>query len=109
MNMLPDLSALAARLAELLGPKGVLSEPADITPRLTDWRGAFHGKAPFIACPASTGEVAAVVSACADMRLPIVPQGGLTGLCGGATPDASGTQIPISLHRMNKVRSLDPG
>ena len=55
---------------------------------LTDWRGRFHGRARAVVRPQSTAEVAAIVAACAAAGAPIVPQGGNTGLCGGATPDA---------------------
>src|SRR5262249_59854844 len=55
-----------------------------------------------------TAEVAAIVRLCAETRTPIVPQGGNTGLCGGATPDASGQQLIVNLSRMNRIRALDP-
>src|SRR5262249_52148652 len=58
--------------------------------------------------PAITDEVAAVVRLCAEARIPIYPQGGNTGLCGGAVPDEEGRGIVLSLGRMNKVRAIDP-
>ena len=57
--------------------------------------------------PAARSEVAAVVRACAEARVPIVAQGGNTGQCGGATPDASGDAVVVSLARMNRVRAVD--
>ncbi|MBA2674125.1 FAD-binding oxidoreductase [Ramlibacter sp.] len=72
-----------------------------------DWRKRPPGKALAVVRPGSTQEVAAVVRACAAAGTSIVPQGGNTGLVGGSTPDASGTQLVLSLARMNKVRDID--
>ena len=74
---------------------------------LEDWRGRYTGTAVAVARPASTEEVALVVRLCAEHRVPIVPQGGNTGLCGGATPDNSATALVLSLERLNKIRSVD--
>jgi FAD/FMN-containing dehydrogenase len=72
-----------------------------------DWRKRVRGKALAVVQPASTEEVAAVVRACAAARTAIVPQGGNTGLVCGSVPDASGTQVVLSLTRMNRVRGID--
>ncbi len=72
-----------------------------------DWRKRFRGRALAVVRPASTAQVAAVVRACAARGVAIVPQGGNTGLVGGSVPDASGTQILLSLTRMNRIRALD--
>jgi FAD/FMN-containing dehydrogenase len=72
-----------------------------------DWRKRYHGRALAVVRPASTNEVAAVVRICAAHRVPIVTQGGNTGLVGASVPDASGSQMLLSLARMNRVRSLD--
>lgn len=74
---------------------------------LEDWRGRYTGTAVAVARPASTEEVALLVRLCAEHRVPIVPQGGNTGLCGGATPDNSATALVLSLERLNKIRSVD--
>ncbi|MGO3712383.1 FAD-binding oxidoreductase [Alcaligenes aquatilis] len=74
---------------------------------LEDWRGRYTGTALAVARPATTQEVAQVVRLCAQHRVPIVPQGGNTGLCGGATPDNSATALVLSLERLNKIRSVD--
>ena len=92
----------------LLGPRGLTRDADLITPWLTDWRGRFTGAALALASPASTEEVAALVKLCAQHGVPIVPQGGNSGMSGGATPDASGTAILLSLRRMAAIRSLDP-
>ena len=95
------------QVADLLGPRGWTSDADLVTPWLTDWRGRFTGRALGLASPASTGEVAALVRLCAAHGVPIVPQGGNSGMSGGATPDASGTAVILSLRRMNAIRSLD--
>ncbi|HRK85301.1 FAD-binding oxidoreductase [Alcaligenes sp. CHO6] len=74
---------------------------------LEDWRGRYTGTAVAVARPATTQEVAQVVRLCAEHRVPIVPQGGNTGLCGGATPDNTATALVLSLERLNKIRSVD--
>jgi FAD/FMN-containing dehydrogenase len=92
----------------LLGPRGFTRDPELVGPWLTDWRGRYTGKALGLASPGSTAEVAAVVKLCADHGVPIVPQGGNSGMCGGATPDESGQALLLSLRRMNAIRRLDP-
>ncbi|MGX7951791.1 FAD-binding oxidoreductase [Tsuneonella sp. HG249] len=92
--------------ADLLGPKGFTTDAEAMSPWLTDWRGRFTGRALAMASPASTAEVAALVALCARNRVPIVPQGGNSGMCGGATPDEEGGAILLSLRRMNAVRSF---
>ena len=79
-----------------------------MAPYLHEERGLYHGKAALVLRPASTAEVAQVVAACAAARIPIVPQGGNTGLCGGAAPHNDASEVILSLGRMNKVRAIDP-
>jgi len=98
---------LIARLAGLVGVAHVLTDERETTPFATDWRKRWFGKALAVVRPASTSEVAAVVKLCAETRTAVVPQGGNTGLCGGATPDASGRQIILNLSRLNRVRTID--
>jgi len=81
----------------------------DLTGYELDWRKRERGKSLAVVRPASTAQVAAVVQACAAAGVSIVPQGGNTGMVVGSTPDASGTQIVLSLTRMNTVRALDGG
>jgi FAD/FMN-containing dehydrogenase len=90
-----------------IGASRLLTAPEDTAPYLTDWRGRFIGRAQAVVLPATTDEVAAIVSACAEHHTPIVPQGGNTGLVGGATPDASGDAIVLSLKRLDRVREVD--
>ena len=103
-----DRDAFLAELKELLGPKGVATDADALDPLLTDWRGVFTGRALALARPASTAEVAATVKLAARHRVPIVPQGGNTGLVGGGTPDGSGAALLVNLRRMNRVRGVDP-
>jgi FAD/FMN-containing dehydrogenase len=97
---------LLQSLARAVGAANVLTGD-DARPYLTDWRNRYHGRAQAVVRPGSTAEVAAVVRACAAERVPMVPQGGNTGLVGGGTPDETGTAVVISLQRMNRVRSID--
>ncbi|HBD32434.1 MAG TPA: hydroxyacid dehydrogenase, partial [Cupriavidus sp.] len=95
-----------------IGSQNVLTDPADKAPYLTDWRHRYTGDALAVLRPGSTEEVAAVMRACHAHKLAVVPQGGNTGLCGGATPEpgdaaARGTVV-LSLQRMNRVRQVDP-
>src|SRR5512135_223761 len=100
-------ATLLARLAEAVGDAQVLTAAADIEPYLVDQRGRYRGAARAVVRPANTAEVAAVVRACVDADVALVPQGGNTGMCGAATPDDSGTEVVVSLVRMRRVRALD--
>ncbi|MBO9603168.1 MAG: FAD-binding oxidoreductase [Novosphingobium sp.] len=102
-----DHHAFLDEAAALLGPRGLTRDPELMEPWLTDWRGRFHGAALALASPGSTQEVAALVKLCAKHAVAIVPQGGNSGMCGGATPDGSGNAILLSLRRMNAIRSFD--
>jgi FAD/FMN-containing dehydrogenase len=97
-----QLQALRASV----GPANVLTG-ADAEPYSVDWRERYHGRALAVVRPGSTDEVAAVVRVCAEAGVAIVPQGGNTGLCGGATPDASGRAVILSLRRMDRIRAID--
>lgn len=80
----------------------------DMAPFLVDWRGLWRGRAIGVAQPDTPAGVAAVVRWCAERRVPVVPQGGNTGLSGGATPDTGGTAMVLSLARLDRVRAVDP-
>ena len=100
-------SQLLDRIRAVVGPKGFLTDPADTAPYLSEWRGRFVGKAAAVIRPASTEEVAEVVRLCAEAGQPIVPQGGNTSLVGGSIPFETGSEIVLSLSRMNRIRELD--
>jgi FAD/FMN-containing dehydrogenase len=100
------MTALIQDLARIVGDAHVLHE-GDLSAWELDWRKRSRGKALAVVRPATTEQVAAVVRACAAAGTPIVPQGGNTGLVVGGTPDASGTQVVMSLQRMHAVRVID--
>ena len=96
-----------ARIATVVGEKGLVSTDDAQDRYLVDERQLFAGRALAIVRPASVDEVAAVVAICAEHEIPIVPQGGNTGYCGGATPDRSGRQLVVSMARMNAIVEVD--
>lgn len=101
-------SALVSELRAIVGESAVIADGDALAPCLVDWRGRYSGAARAVVKPASTEEVSRVVGLCARNGVPIVPQGGNTGLVGGGTPLADGQDIVLNLSRMNKVRDLDP-
>ncbi|MDR0717653.1 MAG: FAD-binding oxidoreductase [Azoarcus sp.] len=105
----PAAGGLLARLAAIVGGAHVLTDPVDISPFLTDQRDRYTGRALAVVKPAATAEVAAVMRACAEAGVAMVPQGGNTGLCGGATPLPGGASLLINLSRLDHVRALDIG
>ncbi|MFF7710622.1 FAD-linked oxidase C-terminal domain-containing protein [Pseudomonas sp. NPDC007930] len=106
---MPALSpTLLHALEQAVGPAGVIRSADAMQPYLRDWRNAYRGQAALVLRPASTDQVAEVVRLCHAAGVALVPQGGNTGLCGGAVPDASGTQVVLSLTRMNAIRAIDP-
>lgn len=99
---------LLEALKDIVGPGGWITDPTDLEPYLSEPRGLVTGRALVVLSPESTEQVSAIVSACAQAGTAVVPQGGNTGLCGGATPDDSGEQVVLSLSRLNRIRSVDP-
>ncbi|MDR6953106.1 FAD/FMN-containing dehydrogenase [Ancylobacter sp. 3268] len=100
--------AFLAELKAIVGERYVLTDAADTALFLTDHRGRYHGKALAVLRPASTEEVAKLVKACAEAGVAIVPQGGNTGLCGGATPLEPRPAVVLRLDRMNRIRAVSP-
>ncbi|SCF12009.1 FAD binding domain-containing protein [Micromonospora viridifaciens] len=98
---------LISQLRDIVGPTGLLTTPDQMAGHLTDWRNVYAGTAAAVVRPATTEEVAAVVARCHAAGVAIVPQGGNTGLCGGAVPDTSGRQVVLSTARMRRIRDLD--
>jgi FAD/FMN-containing dehydrogenase len=98
---------LLLHLADIVGIEHLLTEASAKQPWLNDWRGRYTGEALAVAFPQSTEEVADVVRACAGSGVAIVPQGGNTGLCGGATPLRDGHSVVVNLSRMKRVRAVD--
>ena len=85
----------------------LITDSADMQPFTTDWRKRWFGKAIAVAQPDTTEDVAAVVRWCVANTVPIVPQGGNTGMSGASVPDESGQALVLSLARMNRVREVD--
>ncbi len=105
MSMTP--SAFIAHCQSLLGEQYVLLDETDKAPYLQDWRNRYQGKALAILLPKTTEQVAEIVKACNLAKISIVPQGGNTSMCGGATPNNSGQQVVINLKHMQSIRGID--
>ncbi len=101
------MSVLVDTLRSIVGAPHCLTADADMAPYLTDWRGRYTGRARAVVLPADTAQVAAVVRACAAAGCAMVPQGGNTGLCGGATPLADGASVVLNLSRLRRIRHVD--
>ncbi len=95
------------RLAATVGADRVLVQAPEMAPHLTDWRGRYTGDALAVVQPAESREVSELVKICTAAGVAIVPQGGNTGLCGGATPLPGARAIVLSLARLNRIRALD--
>src|ERR1700683_3657334 len=102
-----DGEALRSELRALIGADSVLTADADTASFLVDQRRLYRGSALAVAVPRDVSQGARVVSWCNQQRIGLVPQGGNTGYCGGATPDESGRQLLLSLRRLNRIRSVD--
>jgi FAD/FMN-containing dehydrogenase len=98
--------SLVEQLRAIVGERGLV-EASETAPYEVDWRDAYHGRAAAVVRPATTDEVSRVVAYLAAERIPMVPQGGNTSLCGASVPDGSGTQVIVNLSRMNRVREID--
>src|SRR5690625_3459512 len=96
-----------SELVALIGSAHVLTEPQLKAQYEEDWRGRYHGQALAVVRPADTEQVAEVVRWCHRHEVPLITQGGNTGLCGGATPDSSGRAIILSTERLTAIRAVD--
>ncbi|MFT4184525.1 MAG: FAD-binding oxidoreductase [Rhizobium sp.] len=108
MSSAAPSSALLDRFAAIVGEKHVLREAADLAPHLVENRGLYHGASPMLLKPGSVEEVSALLKLASETGTAIVPQTGNTGLVGGQTPREGGSDIILSLERMNRVRDVDP-
>ena len=100
------VAELISEAGQRLGPKAIVTDPKEIEPWATDWRGRVHGAARAMIAPSSTEEVVEIVRLAAEHRVPLVPQGGNTGMAAGATPPADGSALLLSMRRMNRIRSI---
>jgi len=98
-------------LERILGAQGILTGAAgggDLEPFLIDQRRLYHGRALAVALPRTVPEVTELLAFCNRHRIGVVPQGGNTSYCGGATPDESGHEVVVSLSRLARIRRVDP-
>jgi FAD/FMN-containing dehydrogenase len=102
------LASAVSRIRGLLGEANCLVEPAAVEPYVVDFRRLYHGSTPLVALPSTTAEVSAVLAVCNELGVGVVPHGGNTSYCGGATPHAAGDEIVVGLRRLNRIRELDP-
>jgi FAD/FMN-containing dehydrogenase len=102
-----SLPNLLDRLRAIVGERGLIIDTREQQPYVNDWRDQWHGRAAAVVKPANTEEVARVVTLLAEARVPMVPQGGNTSMCGGSVPDTTGSQVVINLSRLNRVREVD--
>jgi FAD/FMN-containing dehydrogenase len=103
-----DTTAIAVqRIRRALGEAACVVEADRVAPYLVDFRGLYHGQTPLVACPGSTAGVSEVLAICNELGVGVVPHGGNTSYCGGATPSDDGTEIVLSLNRLNRVREID--
>jgi FAD/FMN-containing dehydrogenase len=101
-----EANRVLERIAAIVGPRGVVA-PADAEALTRDERGLYAGAAALVVRPGSTAECAAVVRACFEAGLGVVPQGGNTSYCGGATPFDAERQVLLSMARLNRIREVD--
>ena len=103
-----DAEAWLRQARELIGDHRVLSTPSDTEAYQRDWRDRYRGHAMAVCLPGSTDEVAALVRLCQSYDVAIVPQGGNTGLTGGAIADADRPCVLLNVSRLNRIREVDP-
>ena len=101
-------SDLLDRFTAIVGEKHAVRDPAEIAPHLVENRGLYHGASPMLLKPGSVEEVSAILKLASETGAAIVPQTGNTGLVGGQTPREGGSDIILSLERMNRIRDIDP-
>ena len=98
---------LRQQLRGILGDDGIVDAGAPSAPYLTDHRRLYQGRALAVLRPRTVAQVSQVLALCNAHRVGVVPHGGNTSYCGGATPDATGAQIVLALERLNRIREVD--
>jgi FAD/FMN-containing dehydrogenase len=102
----PDLNTLS-ELKAAVGDGSWLESPGDVAPFLSDFRRLYRGSTALVLLPRNVDEVARILRICNHEEVAVVPHGGNTSYCGGATPDETGAEIVLSLRRLNRVRQVD--
>src|SRR5262245_9397080 len=105
-SAVPD--AVLEAIHRVVGDKGFVVDAHEMEQHVVEWRDNYRGRAAAVVRPASTEEVAAVVRICSEAGVPIVPQGGMTGLVGAGIPHEHGGEIVLSLRRMNRILEINP-
>ncbi len=108
MNLAKPTAAQLEQLRAIVGSAGFFDQAGDLEPFLTDHRRLYRGATPLVLRPDCTEQVSRILKFCHEHRLGVVPVGGNTSYCGGATPSAEGTQIVVSLARLKRIRNVDP-
>jgi FAD/FMN-containing dehydrogenase len=103
----PDRATLD-ELKAAVGSGSWFDSPQDLAPYLVDFRGLYRGATPLVLLPRDSRDVCRILEICNRREAAVVPHGGNTSYCGAATPDESGTQIVLSLRRLNRIRRLEP-
>ena len=103
-----NLSAIASALRAIVGDRHLLQDPEAIQSHVIDWRRRFTGEALCVVLPKTAEDVSRVVKTCSEMGVAIVPQGGNTGMCGGAIPQSGQPSVVVAMRRMNRIRNVDP-
>lgn len=106
-TLVPPSAQLIESLTAIVGAENALREPDEQRPYLTEWRDRYVGRTPLVLRPGNVAEVSAILKTCNDARVGVVPQAGNTGLVGGQIPHASGTEIVLSVARLNRIRAID--
>ena len=104
----PPSSGTLDELKAVVGPGGWLAAPHDVEPYTADFRRLYQGSTPLVLRPRDVAGVSAILQICHGAGVAVVPHGGNTSYCGAATPDASGTQVVLSMRRLNRIRAVDP-
>lgn len=104
----PPSADILEQLRQIVGPAGYLDQPTDIEPFLVDHRHLYRGATALVLRPDSTGQVSRILGLCHQHHIGVVPVGGNTSYCGGATPSSDGAQIVISMARLKRIRHIDP-
>ena len=103
----PPSSATLAELKSRSATAAGWTRPPMWRPTSADFRRLYQGATPLVLLPRSVDDVAQILAICNRDEVAVVPHGGNTSYCGGATPDESGSQIVVSMQRLNRVRHID--
>lgn len=99
------MNTIADTFSDLLPPHAILCDLSDLQAYGQDTSKNFKGQASLVLLPDSTKQVQAIIQRCMTHQIPLIPSGGRTGLCGGAT--ATQGEVVVSLQRMNKILNID--